>query len=122
MGFLGLRRLGQKDTVNDYQGVLVPLSQAKRHSTIEAEYARRKSAEKLPTADSANPTDPNDPPPDYEKKDDGGEEGVIRTNGAGYDPYTLEGLRAEVNEDVAASGHDSAYDRKFSCEWLGWSG
>ncbi|KAL8731974.1 MAG: hypothetical protein Q9166_003106 [cf. Caloplaca sp. 2 TL-2023] len=30
----------------------------------------------------------------------------------GYSAYTIEGLRAEIELDVAASGHDTAYDRK----------
>jgi hypothetical protein len=37
----------------------------------------------------------------------------MRITSADYKPYTIEGLRAEVMEDVAASGHDSAYDCKL---------
>ncbi|KAI9753571.1 MAG: hypothetical protein M4579_005089 [Chaenotheca gracillima] len=29
-----------------------------------------------------------------------------------YSPYTVDGLRAEILEDVATAGHDAAYDRK----------
>jgi hypothetical protein len=28
-----------------------------------------------------------------------------------YSAYTIEGLRAEIDTDLAASGHDAAYDR-----------
>ncbi|KUJ18032.1 MFS general substrate transporter [Mollisia scopiformis] len=108
MGFLGLRRPGQKDSVNDYQGVLVPLAQASRHPTVAAEYARRRSAE-----GRSSTTDTSTFGANNKIEADGTlvkEEG--RGSQDGLSPYTLEGLRAEVHEDVAASGHDSAYDLK----------
>lgn len=45
MGFLGIRKPFQKESVDNYQGVLVPLANATRHPTVAAEYARRRSAE-----------------------------------------------------------------------------
>lgn len=110
MGFLMIKGLFRKDSVNDYQDVLVPLANSQRHPTVEAEYARRRSAE----GHNGNTAS-------YDKKEDGplnsskssGDEGVMRTSSANYSPYTIEGLRAEVMEDVTASGHDSSYDRKI---------
>jgi hypothetical protein len=107
MGFLGLKKPFQKASVDNYQGVLVPLAQAQRHPTVAAEYARRRSAEGRSSDEVA--VDPA-------KKDktttgaDDSENGVMRTTSAGYSPYTIEGLRAEVTEEVGAGGHDIAYD------------
>jgi hypothetical protein len=111
MGFLAIKELFHEDSVNDYQDVLVSLEKAQRHPTVEAEYAHRRSAECPATTGDLNGG----------KKETGlingsensGEEGVMRATSANYSPYTIEGLRAEVMEDVAASGHDSAYDCKL---------
>ncbi|KAE8441502.1 hypothetical protein EG329_004890 [Mollisiaceae sp. DMI_Dod_QoI] len=111
MGFLAIKSPFHKDSIDDYQGVLVPLAQASRHPTVAAEYARRRSSEGLSdnnTSSSAKSAEDSSIP----KEGDAGEDGIMRTSSAGYNPYTLEGLRAEVNEDVAASGHDSSYDLK----------
>jgi len=107
MGFLGLKKPFQKESIDNYQGVLVPLAQAQRHPTVAAEYARRRSAEGGSSDEVAD---------DSAKKAkittgaDDGENGVIRTTSAGYSPYTIEGLRAEVTEEVGAGGYDNAYD------------
>lgn len=111
MGFLGLQKPFQKETISKYEGVLVPLEQAQRHSTVEADYARRRSAEGAADTDSG-------------RKHAEGKEGTSAEEGRHtgvWNPYTIEGLRAEVNEDVVASGHNSAYDRK-SIPWLVGSG
>jgi len=106
MKFLGFTFF-EKDSVDQYPGVLVPLGQASRHPTVAAEYARRRSAEGR--SEDGSPV---------EKKAEGkgsegdGEDGVLRTSSAGYDPYTIEGLRAEVHEDASSGGHDTAYDLK----------
>lgn len=108
MGFLGLRRLGKKDSVNDYQGVLVPVANATRHPTVAAEYARRRSAEGRSDNNDTSTYGVN------KKVEDGSpKEGHGSESEDGLSPYTIEGLRAEVLEDVAASGHDSAYDREY---------
>ncbi|CAL3972766.1 unnamed protein product [Diplocarpon coronariae] len=105
MKFLGFTFL-EKDSVDDYQGVLVPLAQANRHHTVVAEYARRRSAE----GRISNPA--NGLKKEGEGSDGYGEDKVLRTSNAEYSPYTIEGLRAEVNEELAAGGHDTAYDLK----------
>ncbi|KAK2625779.1 hypothetical protein QTJ16_005091 [Diplocarpon rosae] len=105
MKFLGITFF-EKDSVEDYQNVLVPLAQATRHHTVVVEYARRRSAE------GRNPNAANGEK--IEGKDSGGygEDGVLRTSDAEYSPYTIEGLRAEVSEDLATGGHATAYDLK----------
>ena len=114
MGFQAIKSLFHKDSVNDYHNVLVPLEKARRHPTVEAEYARRRSAEghdkNADLDDSKNEAGP------VNASESSGEEGVMRTSSANYSPYTIEGLRAEVMEDVTASGHDSAYDCELFLE------
>lgn len=119
MGFLGLSKPFKKDSVNDYQGVLVPLAQAKRHPLVIEAYSKRRFAEGL-TSDSASSGTAVAGLGDTkaEAKEDepsGGEEGVVRTSSKLYCPYTVEGLKAEVLEDVSARGEDSAYDRECNC-------
>jgi hypothetical protein len=110
MGFMGLTSPFKKDSVDNYEGVLVPLANAARHPTVVAEYARRRSA-----ANDSSDGNSDDPL----KKDGakpGEENGVMRMTSEGYSPYTVEGLRAEIHEDVATSGRDSAYDCEPSLE------
>ena len=103
MGFFGIKKPFQKDSVNDYEGVLVPLANANRHPTVAAEYERRRSAdqrgENTETGKSA------------EKQKTSDEEGVNASIGE-HSMYTIEGLRAEINNDVATTGGSSAYDLK----------
>ena len=113
MGILALKGLFHKDSVNDYQNVLVPLEKAQRHSTVEAEYARRRSAEGVGSNGGVEGKKEDGLPNSSESS---GEEGTLHTSGATYSPYSIDGLRAEVMEDVAGSGYNSAYD----CE-LFWS-
>jgi hypothetical protein len=111
MGFLAINSLFHKDSVSDYNNVLVPLEKAQRHSSVEVEYARRRSAK-------GNGSTKDD---SGQKKEAGalngsescGEDGVMRITSADYKPYTIEGLRAEVMEDVATSGYNSAYNCKL---------
>lgn len=120
MGFFaGIPRPFQKESVDNYHGVLVPLSQAKRHESVEAEYARRFSH------DGARPGSASG-----SKKKDSDDDGAAAPGGKGDEEtgrgapagaiwdgaYTVEMLREEVTNDVAASGHDTAYD----CEFYFW--
>lgn len=105
--FSHIPRPFRKESVNNYQGVLVPLAQAKRHESVEAEYARRFSGE------GAGISPPSEKKDGEEKAVD--EEGNAPTRARVWDgSYTVEMLRDEVNADVSASGHDSSYD----CESL----
>ncbi|TVY73178.1 putative MFS-type transporter PB1E7.08c [Lachnellula suecica] len=105
MKFMGLTNPLQKESVDNYQGVLVPLANASRDPAVVAEYERRRSLEAESDGDRSKREK-------VEKGSGDGEEGVLRTSSALYSPYTIEGLRAEINEDVSPSGHDSAYDVK----------
>jgi hypothetical protein len=105
MHFLGLQKPFKKDSVDDYQGVLVSFAHAARHPTVAAEYARKRSAEEAREKGSGE---------GVKSKDDSEENGVLKTTGDAYSPYTIDGLRAEVFEDVGAGGHDCAYDCKCS--------
>lgn len=113
MGFLGIKKPFQKESVNNYTNILVPLANAKRHDTVIADYERRRSAENLaPRASSLTSSD-------AKKESDAGVGAGAdvgrneKSLGNGvYSPNTIEGLRAEVYEDMARSGEDSAYDLK----------
>lgn len=82
-----------KHDVSEFPGVLVPLQDARRHSVVTDKYDEK--ADKVAKLDS---------PGDAER------EGGISGNTA-YTPYTLEGLRAEIDEDLQSGGVNSAYDR-----------
>jgi hypothetical protein len=110
MGFMGLTSPFKKDSVDNYEGVLVPLANAARHPTVVAEYARRRSvANDYSDGNSDDPLQKDGAKP---REDNG----MMRTSSEGYSPYTVEGLRAEIHEDVATSGQDSAYDCEYSLE------
>lgn len=82
----------------DFEEVVVPLSDAPRHPKVIAENKRRASL-----ASSANDSTLNN------------QSTIEKANPAdrnSHDAWTVEKLRAEIEEDLAASGHDSAYDRK----------
>lgn len=109
--FSHIPRPFQKETVDNYQGVLVPLAQAKRHETVEAEYARRFSQD----GPGLGVSPPNEKKDDENKKVD--EEGAAPARSRVWDgTYTVEMLRDEINNDVSTSGRDSAYDRECSQE------
>ncbi|KAJ5054111.1 uncharacterized protein L3040_000394 [Drepanopeziza brunnea f. sp. 'multigermtubi'] len=117
MKFLGTTLFEKDLSVNDFADVLVPLAQASRHPTVVAEYARRRSAEGRRSPRLGSGLDPGG-----EKKISDGdadaatavdrEDGMLRTTSDEYSPYTIEGLKAEVREDLSAGGHDTAYDLK----------
>ncbi|QVM09181.1 hypothetical protein D8B26_003846 [Coccidioides posadasii str. Silveira] len=75
----------KKHDALEYPGVLIPLAEEQNSQSPAAD--DKKSDESL------------------------AERGSIQTSQAGTS-LTLEALKAEVESDVAASGHDTAYDRK----------
>lgn len=103
----GIRKPFKKDSVDDYQGVLVPLSQAQRHHTVAAELARRKSLE----ADTASGQDPARKSKDKSPTRDL-ENGPPRTSSSS-EGWTIEDVKWEIDADVAASGHDTVYDSMY---------
>lgn len=84
-----------KHDVSEFPGVYVPLESSARGNSVVAE-----NGGKLPSASDSKP----------ESLGDGGEKGrpIVDAKGA----LTLDALRHEVDADIAASGHDSVYDRK----------
>jgi hypothetical protein len=110
---LGIPRPFQKESVDNYPGVLVPLAHARRHHTVEAEYARRYSQEGEAAAPEASDSKKG-ASEDGKEAENVRDVEASRLRGVWDRTYTIEGLREEVNEDVAASGHDSSYDCK-SC-------
>ena len=73
--------------------VYVPLAQAQRHPSVVAAHDRGLGS------DSPEPLD--------SKAAEAGEEPE-----KGATAYTLQGLKAEIDLDIGASGHDTMYDRK----------
>ncbi|KAL8805748.1 MAG: hypothetical protein Q9182_001781 [Xanthomendoza sp. 2 TL-2023] len=80
----------KKQDVSDFDGVYVPLENSQRHPSV---VGVRKDSKVGDFAD--------------EKKLE-----VSEDPSNGYSATTIEDLRAEVECDLAASGHDTAYDRK----------
>lgn len=81
----------QKHDVSDFPNVFVPLAHATRNASVVADHN-----EKLGI--------PSDSPVN-DKEDEA-------NVGREFSANTVEGLRAEIDLDIAASGHDTAYDRK----------
>ncbi|KAL8766138.1 MAG: hypothetical protein Q9209_006978 [Squamulea sp. 1 TL-2023] len=79
----------RKQDVTDFEGVYTPLADFRQRSSTD-EKLDVKSGDLLDEKKLSVSPDP----------------------GNGYSAYTIEGLRAEIELDVAASGHDTAYDRK----------
>lgn len=93
MGFLN--PFGKYDA-DDFPNVHVPLHQAPRHPSVVAANAGRIRTSISESIDTKVDQDPE------KKLDDDSEPGLL----------TLESLREEIDSDIAASGHDSSYDRK----------
>ena len=89
--------------------VFVPLDQAPpRHASVAAENQRRESVRRASLAGSEQ-TKVDDSANDPSTIEKGTRASSDSTDGG---RLTVQQLRAEVEADIAASGHDSAYDRK----------
>ena len=77
-----------KHDLSEFEGVYQPLEQSRRKSSIVSGGMPKKSLDgkEMEDGDVAEPQ---------------------------YAPNTLESLRAEIDADIATSGHDSVYDRMF---------
>ena len=75
----------QKHDVKDFPDVYVPLAHATRNASVVEDHEK-------PGISSDSPV-----------KDEADVRGECSAN-------TVEGLRAEIDQDMAASGHDTAYD------------
>ena len=82
--------------VEDFSHVYVPLANAPRSKSVVAENARRRAS--VISAD--------------EKKAEADEKGVDLNGDSDPGVLTVEALRQEIDMDIAAGGHDTAYDRK----------
>jgi hypothetical protein len=96
----------KKYDLDDFPDVFVPLANAPRHPSVIAENRRRSSIAATLKGDA----------PTHEKTLNG-KGGLTKPDskdnpGSDDEPFTLEQLRAEIEADIAASGHDTAYDRK----------
>lgn len=76
------------------------------------------SPERSPSPPQSISADPEKKPHPDEKSDDRSldrsENGVSPVRAGGS--LTIEALRAEVESDISASGHDSTYDRMFDAD------
>ncbi|KAL8713357.1 MAG: hypothetical protein Q9220_002556 [cf. Caloplaca sp. 1 TL-2023] len=83
----------RKHDVSDFEGVYVPLANSQRHHSVVTAHDERKKSIVGDEQEEKQLESPSDP-------------------GNSYSAYTVEGLRAEIELDLAASGHDTSYDRK----------
>ncbi|KAI4092686.1 MAG: hypothetical protein LQ344_003354 [Seirophora lacunosa] len=84
----------KKADVSDFEGVYVPLANSQRHHSVVAAYEDRKNSLNDDNFDEKK----LESPPDLGNQV--------------YSANTVEGLRAEIELEQPASGHDTAYDRK----------
>ena len=83
----------KKHDVSEFEGVFQPLSEARRHpSVVAAHDAALGTKNGLPIENDS-------------------EKAMGEAEYDQYSAYTIEGLRAEIDSDIAASGHDTIYDR-----------
>lgn len=80
----------KKTKSEDFPGVVIELQHAQRHASTYSNMERRKSL----------------------KEKDGSDE-EAHADAKEYDVHTVEGLRAEIDADMTAFGHDSVYDRMY---------
>ncbi|KAL9021959.1 MAG: hypothetical protein Q9185_000830 [Variospora sp. 1 TL-2023] len=85
----------KKADVSDFEGVYVPLADFQRHHSAVATHEAQKNSLNKDHFDEKK----LESPPDAGSSNS-------------YSANTIEGLRAEIELDLAASGHDSAYDLK----------
>ncbi|KAF2162380.1 hypothetical protein M409DRAFT_69256 [Zasmidium cellare ATCC 36951] len=88
-----------KHDASEFPNVLIPLDQAVRHHSVTTLNNERKSS--VDTSADKEKAE-HSPPPVYPEA----------TAPDGQPRLTLESLRAEIEDDLAAAGHDSAYDKK----------
>lgn len=103
--FPGLTNPFHKDSVNDFNA-FVSIEQSIRHKMNAAQWAERKASLERSSSDESGKEETS--------TETETETGVMTTKSANYNPYSIDGIRAEINEEAATGGHDSAYDRKVS--------
>lgn len=103
----------RKETVDSFTGVLVPIESATRHPTVLAKYALLEKTRSADAQTASSSTSEKQTSKDDARLGTTEESGVLHYGSSGCSPYSLEGLRMEVHEDVAAGAHSTTYD----CEW-----
>ena len=93
-----LARQFRPPSVDDYEGVLIPLEHARRHSSVVAK--AEKDGEKF---GSYSP----------ERFEDDEKHDVRKGSVSGYNVNTIESLRAEIEGDPSNFGSSGLYDRRF---------
>ena len=99
MGFLWPFK---KYHLEDFDSVVIPLGQAQRAASVVAENQRRASARTLVEEEREAEKASEKAGLDFSGRDSGSDHAVT----------TIETLRAEIDADISASGHNSTYDRK----------
>ena len=89
----------KKHDVSDFPDTYVPLNQAQRHHSVVDSHGGNLAG-----------LAPGSTLDDKKSGDESPKAGAGA--GGGIDDFTIENLRAEIDADLAASGHDTAYDRK----------
>jgi hypothetical protein len=92
----------RKHDQTTFHGVVIPLSSAPSHARPESPALEKKGSPKEKPDDSSLDKAPS--------QENGSAASIPERS-----HLTIESLRAEIESDVAASGHDTAYDRMFLC-------
>lgn len=90
----------------EFLGVVVPLSQATRNVPAAEDSPTEKDAI---GKDNGTPNEPKDEGTD--RLDRIGSEEVGAASNPEFSHQSIESIRAEVESEMSASGHDSTYDR-----------
>jgi hypothetical protein len=89
----------RKHDQTTFHGVVIPISSAPSHARPESPAPEKKANENVKPDDSSLDKAPS--------QENGSAASITERS-----HLTIESLRAEIESDVATSGHDSAYDRK----------
>lgn len=122
---MGLHNPFRTYKLEDFPDVYIPLSQATRHPSVVAENRRRSSVAVTLNGDEPIATRPT-PTAAVAVEDEKNHGAIAPSNPSRHssevvstsgdikakEPLTVDKLRAEIEADIVASGHDSAYDRK----------
>jgi hypothetical protein len=109
MGFFGITPFS-KESIDNYAGVLVPLSQERQDTIVANNDANRQSAEG------------SQPSVSHSERESSSETGLdgsdledrrLNKSTSSCSSHTLEGLRAEVTAEADARGENSSYNCEF---------
>ena len=95
----------KKHDVSEFENVFVPLSEATRHKSVVAQHNDLKNGTTI-EEDGMVKKDPT-ASPNEKDVEAGSNPDVVNP----YNTYTIDTLREEIDSDIAASGHDTIYDR-----------